>query len=270
MTCSTIWKTGLGGCVRRCKAAIIAVALSAAPAQAEALKVFAAASLTDALDEALPLCIAGTSDTATGVYAGSGTIARQIDQGAPANLFISANPQWMDWLEQRGMIAPETRVDLLGNALVVVSVRKQDSGLDTDQNKTWAEVIGTLDASKIAVADMESVPAGIYSKQALESAGLLDRTDVRDRLVQSASVREAFTWVVRRELGLGFVYKTDALTAPDIRAFAVPPDAHDPIRYPAAVVADNDSPNARRLLDCLQGEEASGVFRRYGFIILAE
>jgi len=248
----------------RFKTAIFAAAtLLSLPAQAEALKVFAAASLTEALDNALEVCAHDTEMTATGIYAGSGTIARQIEQGAPADLYISANPQWMDWLEKRGMIAVETRVDLLGNRLVLAAARDAESGTPTlnDIDTRHREF-------RFAAAETGSVPAGIYARQAFEAQGWWD--GLQGRLVQASNVREVLTWVVRQEVTLGAVYRTDALN--ELRAVIVhefSSETHDPIRYPAAVVADNDSPNARRLLACLRGEEASDVFRQFGFTVLA-
>lgn len=251
---------------RNCTRAIplLLATLIALPANAETLKIFAAASLTDALDAALVPCTANSDFNAIGIYAGSGTIARQIEQGAPADIYISANPEWMDWLAKRERIVAETRVDLLGNELVLVSMSEPDGEPDTN----WVDRLSANEsAERIAVADMQSVPAGIYTRQALNSANLLQNSDFAARLVQASNVREAFTWVVRDEVSLGFVYRSDA-TGRDIGAiFPVEETRHDPIRYPAAVIADNDSPNARRLLTCLQGEEASEIFKRYGFTV---
>ena len=245
--------------------------VAAMPAQAKDLKVFAAASLTEALDETLTICAKETGLSATGVYAGSGTIARQIEQGAPADIYISANPQWMDWLEKRRMIVPETRVDLVGNELVLISVPKAKTAVHRADGADWIDVItGFTTPSKIAIADIQSVPAGIYARQAMERAGLLEDVEITSRLVQASNVREALTWVLREELGLGFVYRSDAIDIDITGTFPIPSDLHDHIRYPAAVIADNDSPNARRLLACLEGEEASDVFRQFGFTVLAD
>ena len=247
-----------------------AAVLFAAPAQAEGLRVFAAASLTEALDQALDVCETATGLSATGVYAGSGTIARQIEQGAPADIYISANPQWMDWLEKRGMIVGETRIDLVGNDLVLISVRKAETKLYLEDGADWIDVITSPIPSKIALADMQTVPAGIYARQAMENAGLLKDPELNARLVQASNVREALSWVNRRELGLGFVYRSDAARIDVIGVFPVPSDLHDPIRYPAAVIADSNSPDAKRLLACLSGEEASEVFQAFGFTSLTD
>jgi len=205
-----IWMKGLRGCVRPKGLWLVAAMFAAMPAQANDLKVFAAASLTEALDETLMVCTDETGLSATGVYAGSGTIARQIEQGAPADIYISANPQWMDWLEKRGMIADATRIDLVGNELVLISVRKDETLVYLeDSNPDWIDVItGFTTPSKIAIADIQSVPAGIYARQAMERAGLLEDAEITSRLVQASNVREALTWVLRRELGLGLLSAT--------------------------------------------------------------
>lgn len=231
--------------------------VAAAPlsAMAEPLRVFAAASLTEAMEEVLSLCAAQSGQAAIGVYAGSGTIARQIDRGAPADLVISANPDWMDWLAARGLIVPETRQDLLSNALVLLSTRAGDTEGD------WRSVLGAAAGDGIAVADLVSVPAGIYARQALEAAGMLDSV----RLVQASNVREALTWVVRGELSLGIVYRSDAAAWGEGRVFPIEPATHDPIRYPAALLSDTAGPEARALLACIAADEAAITFERHGF-----
>lgn len=250
---------------RNCTRAILFAAASLTPlsASADALKVFAAASLTNALDAALISCTADTNDTAIGVYAGSGTIARQIEQGAPANIFISANPEWMDWLEKRERVAAETRVDLLGNRLVIVASDQSADLLRGDGADPWAR----LADARIAVADTDSVPAGIYARQSLEAQGWWRKAEIQSALVQASNVREALTWVLRGEADFGIVYASDAQSAPALTSALIDAETHDPIHYPAAIVSDHDSPNARRLLTCLQGEEASGIFSEYGFIV---
>lgn len=250
MTCSMISTKALRGCVRFKPLWFLAATLSSAPAQAEGLRVFAAASLTDALDKALEVCATSHDVAATGVYAGSGTIARQIEQGAPADIYISANPQWMDWLEQRGLIVEDTRVDLLGNTLVLIENRSDRPA--------------PSETSPFAIADPATVPVGRYTKQALESADAWPPES--SKLVYASNVREVLAWVARGEAPRGIVYASDAKAEPRVKIieeFSEP--AHDPIRYPAAVTTDHDSPNAKRLLACLTSEEASEVFRAFGF-----
>lgn len=226
------------------------IALLATPALTEPLTIFAAASLTDALDAALEVC----DPTAIGVYAGSGTAARQIANGAPANLYISASPEWMYWLAARGMIVEETRTDLLSNRLVLIANRERDGDAKPD----------ALIRDRIALADTETVPAGQYARQAFEARGWWDRAGFQDALVQAGNVREALSWVARGEAGYGVVYASDAHSEPRVIVKEVfDADEHDPIRYPAAVV--RNGPKAQSLLACLKGEEALDVFERFGF-----
>lgn len=234
-------------------------------ASAADLRVFAAASLTDALDEALTVCAVETDIPAIGVYAGSGTIARQIEQGAPADIYISANPQWMDWLEKRERIAADTRVDLIANTLVLI--RREDVPLILIGSNNWFDQIAK---QRFAIANSASVPAGIYARQYLENVNLWERLNAQPGLIEASNVREVLTWVMRGEAGYGVVYATDVQKSQDLAIAEIDDKLHDPIRYPAAVIADNDSPKARRLLACLQGEKASDVFKKFGFSLLAE
>lgn len=232
-----------------------AAALFAVPVQAEGMRVFAAASLTDALDKALEVCTASTEISATGIYAGSGAIARQIEHGAPADIYISANPQWMDWLEKRGMIAPATRIDLLGNRLVIIENRADQSD--------------PPEASPFAIADPTTVPVGRYAKQALESTGAWPPE--ASKLIYASNVREVLAWVARGEALRGVVYASDAKAEARIAVVKeFSESAHDPIHYPAAIVTDRNTPKTKRLLACLKDEEASDVFRRFGFTVLTD
>lgn len=241
--------------------------VSAPTVHAETLKVFAAASLTDTLDEVLAICSSKTDLNATGIYAGSGTLARQIEQGAPAAIYISANPEWMDWLQKRGRIIEGQRVDLIGNSLVLVQSKSME--LNTKSEGTLPDLPAILKGRRIAIADPDSVPAGRYAKQAFETHDWWNKPEVQNALVPGVNVREVLSWVAKSEIAFGIIYHTDLLR--DSRAdllWTFAADAHDPIRYPAAVIADNDSPNARRLLTCLKSKEASDVFIKFGFSVL--
>lgn len=243
------------------------VCVNAPSVSAETLKVFAAASLTDTLDEVLAVCSSKTDLKATGIYAGSGTLARQIEQGAPAAIYISANPEWMDWLQKRGRIIEEQRVDLIGNSLVLVQSKSLE--LDRKSEGTLPDLPAILKGRRIAIANPDSVPAGRYAKQAFETHGWWDKPEVQNALVSGANVREALSWVAKGDVAFGIVYHTDLLKDSRVEAlWTFVADAHDPIRYPAAVIADNDSPNARRLLACLKSKEASDVFIEFGFSVL--
>ncbi len=237
------------------------------PVRAETLKVFAAASLTDTLDDVLSVCSSKTGLDATGIYAGSGTIARQIEHGAPAAIYISANPEWMDWLQKRGRIVEEERIDLIGNTLVLIQSNLLKLKIKTENSPPDLSTI--LESKRIGIADPDSVPAGRYAKQALETHGWWDKPEVQNALVPGANVREVLSWVAKGDVAFGIVYHTDLLRENRVNALWIfEADAHDPIRYPAAVTTDHDSPDARRFLTCLAGQEASDIFIKSGFIAL--
>ncbi len=218
--------------------------LGAGMARAESVTVFAAASLKGALDEV----VAGWGGEARVSYAGSSALARQIAAGAPADVFISANPEWVDWLEAEG-VALE-RVDLLGNALVLVA-GADDMRVGLDQLKGQ---------DRVAMALVEAVPAGIYGKAALESLALWEA--VAPRVVQADNVRAALALVALGEAPLGIVYATDALAEPGVRVVAeFPPESHPPITYPVAALSAAGEP----LMAYLKSPEAAEIFARHGF-----
>ncbi|MBY6048053.1 molybdate ABC transporter substrate-binding protein [Vannielia litorea] len=218
--------------------------LGAVTARAESVTVFAAASLKGALDEV----VAGWSGEARVSYAGSSALARQIAAGAPADVFISANPEWVDWLEAEG-VALE-RADLLSNALVLVA--------GADDLRVGLEALEGDD--RVAMALVEAVPAGIYGKTALERLTLWD--SVAPRVVQADNVRAALALVALGEAPLGIVYATDALAEPGVRVVAeFPAESHPPIIYPVAALSEAGGP----LMAYLQSPEAAEIFARHGF-----
>ncbi|MGR3794034.1 molybdate ABC transporter substrate-binding protein [Vannielia sp. SX4] len=223
--------------------------LGAVTARAESVTVFAAASLKGALDEV----VAGWSGEARVSYAGSSALARQIAAGAPADVFISANPEWVDWLEAEG-VALE-RADLLSNALVLVAA--------ADDPRVGLEALEGGD--RVAMALVEAVPAGIYGKAALESLALWEA--VAPRVVQADNVRAALALVALGEAPLGIVYATDALAEPGVRVVAeFPAGSHPPITYPVAALSEAGAP----LLEFLQTPEAAEIFARHGFEVPEE
>lgn len=238
----------------------------AAPAHAaaEPLVVFAAASLKTALDE---IAVRFSRDAARPgprlSYAGTPALARHIEQGAPADVFISADADWMDYLEARNLIRPGTRLDLLGNSIVLVAPRGAGAvALDNP-----GELARTLGQGRLAIADVSAVPAGRYGKAALEKLGLWGV--VRDRLAQTENVRAALLFVSRGEAALGLVYGTDAAADPSVRvAASFPPDSHPPIVYPAAAIRASVNPDAAAFLAYLKGAQATEIFERRGFIAL--
>ena len=229
------------------------------PAAAE-VTVFAAASLTAAASEVFE----GEGSTEVSLsFAASSVLAHQIDAGAPADLFLSANSAWMDFLEQRGRIDTATRVDLLANRLAVVA--PAGSGLDV-------EMAGDFDfpdsfAGRLALGDPDHVPAGVYAKQALVRLGWWSRLE--PRLAPAPDVRGALVFVERGACSAGIVYATDAAASDRIEVAAEIPDSlHEPILYPAAVVAGRDSPQVRAAMARLLSPAAARIFRRHDFVVL--
>ena len=226
-----------------------------------ALCLFAAASLTSALTEILPR---RSFPRARISFAGSSALARQIDAGAPADLFVSASPRWMDYLQERGRIEAGTRFDLLANRLVVIAPAA--SGLEV-RPRPGFDLAGAF-RGRLAVGDPDHVPAGIYARQALQALGWWPALE--PRLAPAPDVRAALLYVERGECEAGVVYATDAAISRRVRVAAELADSlHAPIRYPAAVVAGRDSPAVRRLVRRLRSREAAEVFRAHGFTPLA-
>ena len=247
--------------VSRPAAAAVIIACNPLPAIAAAeVTVFAAASLTAAAGEIFEG--AGSTEVSLS-FAASSVLARQIDAGAPADLFLSANSAWMDFLEQRGRIDTATRVDLLANRLAVVA--PEGSGLDV-------EISGNFDfpgsfAGRLALGDPDHVPAGMYARQALVRLGWWPRLE--PRLAPAPDVRGALVFVERGACSAGIVYATDAAASDRIEVAAEIPDSlHEPILYPAAVVAGRDSPQVRAAMARLLSPAAARIFRDHGFIVL--
>lgn len=240
------------------------LALLAGSAALADVTVFAAASLKTALDEAAAAYQAGTGETLTLSYAGSSALARQIQLGAPADVFISANTAWMEALDADGLIAPGTRSDLLANRLALVA---HGAGSAVEITP-WLDLPAMLGRGRLSMALVDAVPAGIYGKQALTSLGLWDA--VVPRVAQTDNVRAALALVSLGEAPLGITYRTDALADPNVSILGLfPEDSHDPIRYPAAALAGR-AETAGPFLDWLRGAEAREIFESHGFAVLAE
>jgi molybdate transport system substrate-binding protein len=235
----------------------------AASAAAE-IVVFAAASLKEALDDAVRAYDGQSGDAVKVSYAASSTLARQIESGAPADVFISADLDWMDYLQQHGLIKPQTRRNLLGNRLVIIAPAESDLKLDIEPG---FDLAGALRGGRLAMADPDSVPAGKYGKAALEKLGVWN--SVQAAVAPAENVRAALLFVSRREAPLGIVYATDAAADPRVKIAGVfPEDTHPPIIYPAAVTADSKNPGAARLLDFLASPAARPIFEKRGFTVL--
>ena len=237
------------------------VAAPPATAADRPLLVFAAASLKNALDEVAKQWQRANGKPVIISYAATSALARQIEQGAPADLFISADLDWMDYLETRDLIKSGTRVNLLGNRLVLVAPR------DVSPRIVGLDIPAALGDGKLAMATIDAVPAGKYGKAALESLGMWSA--VKDHVVQSDNVRAALILVARGEARLGIVYQTDAEADPNLRIVGLfPADSHPPIIYPAALVASSKHGDGRRLLDYLASAAAKPLFEKQGFTLL--
>lgn len=229
------------------------------PGHAEDITVFAAASLKTALDQIATDWTEGSGNTVAISYAGSSQLARQIEEGAPADLFLSASADWMDSVDAAGLIEEGTRKDLLGNTLVLV-------GFDAGP-VALPDLPAALNGGKLAMALVDSVPAGVYGKQALTSLGLWDQ--LAPSVAQADNVRAALALVATGEAPFGIVYASDAVAERGVAVAATfPEDSHDPITYPAAMIATSDKPAARAFLDHLSSAPAAEVFTAQGFAVL--
>ena len=239
--------------------------LGGVPARAaEAPTVFAAASLKNALDEIAGSYAKEGKPAPRISYAASNTLAKQIEQGAPADLFFSADLDWMDYLARKDLIRPETRVSLLANSIVLIAPQDSKAAVTMGPGLDLAAALGQ---GRLAMGNVEAVPAGKYGKAALEKLG--GWTGVKDKVAQAESVRAALLLVSRGEAPLGIVYATDAAADANVRIVATfPADSHPPIVYPVALTRDSASPDAAGLLAYLRGPAAKAAFEKQGFTVL--
>ena len=232
------------------------------PAHAEDVTVFAAASLTNALNEIAAQFSAKTGTHMLASYAASSSLAKQIEQGAPAQIFASADLKWMDYLVEKKLVDPDSRINLLGNRLVLIA--PLDSQLDKMEINPKTDIAALAGAGRIATGDPDSVPVGLYFRQAMERAG--QWAAIEPKLARSDSVRAALALVERGEAPLGVVYATDAAISRKVRIVGVFPESmHDFIVYPFALVAGKDSAAAKALLAYLSSNDAKAVWAKYGF-----
>lgn len=245
-------------------AGVLSFSAVAQSADAAQLTVFAAASMGDVMRDLAPLWKAQGGDAFRTSLAGSSVLARQIQQGAPADVFISANAAWMDLLERDGVILPGTRSDLAANTLVLIARDPQAAPIAPGQDLA-AQIDKRLGNGRLAMALVDAVPAGIYGKAALETLGAWP--GLAPRIAQADNVRAALALVASGEAPLGIVYATDALAEPRVRVIATfPPGTHPPIRYPVAAVAGGHDAAARAFLAFLRSPGAAGVLRAHGFL----
>jgi molybdate transport system substrate-binding protein len=237
-----------------------------ASAQARDVVVFAAASLKNALDDAGAAWTRQTGRRVVASYAASNALARQIEAGAPADIFFSADLDWMDYASARGLIKPESRISLLGNALVLVAPKGSTAQVALQPGLDLAPLLG---GGRLAMGHVDAVPAGKYGKAALEHLGAW--AGVKDKIAQTDNVRAALLLVSRGEAPLGIVYRTDAVSDPNVTIAGTFPDSsHPPIVYPVALTKDTTSADAATFLAFLRSDTIRPYFERQGFTILSK
>lgn len=246
-------------CIKFCASLATLIAL-ALPAKAAApVTIFAAASTQQAVETVIAACplLAGTE--CRGVYAASSTLARQIDSGAPADLFVSANLKWMDHLQAHGRIVDASRHVIAANRLVAIAPDNDDVAIVSQD-----ALIAWFGRDRIALGDPAHVPAGIYAKQTLTALGAWET--LRSRVVAMPNVRAALAVVARGEASAGIVYATDARVTKDVRVvFTFAENLHVPIRYPLALIKDRDGAAARRVYALFLSDTGWNAFKAAGF-----
>ena len=248
----------------------LALAVSMVPGLAQAqdsVVVFAAASLKNALDEIAATWSKDTGKPAPKIsYAASSALAKQMEQGAPADMFISADLDWMDYVAGKSLIKADTRFNLLGNKIVLIAPKESKT---TTLAISGADLAKALAGGRLSMANIDSVPAGKYGKAALEKLGAWNA--VKASIAQAENVRAALLLVARGEAPLGIVYSTDAAAEPTVKIVATfPDDSHPPIIYPAAVTKDTKSSDAAPFLDYLKSPKARPSFEKQGFTVLVK
>ena len=244
----------------------IVCGVSSSPASAEDknLTVFAAASMKNALDDVDAAYTAKTGVKVVASYAASSVLAKQIDQGAPADIFLSADTDWMDYAATRKAINTTTRTNLLGNSIVLIAPK--DSAIDKVAIASGFDLASLAGPGRIATGDVNSVPAGKYAKAALEKLGAWQAA--APKFAMAESVRAALTLVARGEAVLGIVYATDAKVEPEVKIIGTfPADSHPPIIYPVAATT-SAGPASADYLAFLHTPAAKTIFEKYGFTFL--
>jgi molybdate transport system substrate-binding protein len=243
-------------------------ALAGAPHPAAAqdtLTVYAAASMRNALDDVNAAFTKASGVKVTASYEASSALAKQIEQGAPADVFISADLRWMDYASEHKLIQPDTRVNLLGNKLVLIAPK--DSKLDNVPIAQGFDIAKLAGDGRIAVADVKAVPAGLYAKAALEKLGAWQAAE--PKLAMAENVRATLAFVARGETPVGIVYATDAKVEPKVKIVGVFPDgSHPAVTYPVAATAASKNAATPRYLAFLRSKDAKAIFEKYGFSVL--
>jgi molybdate transport system substrate-binding protein len=235
-----------------------------APAHAKDVVIFAAASLKNALDDIGAAWTRQTGKRAVFSHAASSALAKQIEAGAPADIFFSADHDWMNYAVTKNLIRPESRANLLGNGLVLIAPKGAAVQVALQPGLDLAAVLGN---GRLAMGHVDAVPAGKYGKAALEKLGAWE--GVKDKVAQAENVRAALLLVARGEAPLGIVYRTDAAADPNVAIVAsFPADSHPPIVYPVALTKDSNNPDAASFLDFLRSGQARPFFEKQGFTVI--
>ena len=243
---------------------VIAVAPQTASAQDKSITVFAAASMKNALDDVDAAFTKKTGVKVVASYDASSALMKQIEAGAPADVFISADLKWMDYGSQKKLVKDDTRVNLLGNTLVLIATK--DSKIGNVAIKPGFDLAKLAGDGRIATGDVKAVPVGIYAQAALQKLGVWPA--VEPKMAMTQNVRAALTLVARGEAPLGIVYSTDAKVEPGVKVIATfPEDSHDPIIYPVAATG-NAKPDAMAYLAFLRSAAAKTIFENYSFAVL--
>ena len=244
-------------------AAAISLSVAGHAAAAENITVFAAASLTNALQDIVSQYEKNKHEIKIVTsYASSSMLARQIEQGAPADLFISADQQWMDYAAQKNSVENDSRYTLLGNDLVLIApAAARPEAVTINKETDWKRL---LKGQRIATGDPDHVPAGIYAKEALQNLGAWDT--LSPVMARANNVRAALALVERNETPYGIVYGSDAVASHNVTVVGhFPADSHKPVEYPMAIVKDHRHPAVSAFYDYLKGPEAAAIFKKYGF-----
>jgi molybdate transport system substrate-binding protein len=254
----------LGGALGLAAALLITWSPLPARAQDGNIVVFAAASLKNALDAVNAAWEKESGKKASISYAASSALAKQMEQGAPAQVFISADLDWMDYVAQKNLIKPETRSNLLGNRIVLIAPKDKAKAIEIKPGFDLAKVLGD---GRLAMANVEAVPAGKYGKAALEKLGVWN--SVSGKVAQAENVRAALLLVSRGEAPAGIVYQTDAASDRSVEIIgAFPEDAHPPIIYPIALTSTATSPDAAAFLAYIKSNKTKPMFEAQGFTVL--
>src|SRR5215468_8826435 len=244
--------------------AALASGLGPAAAQSRDVLVFAAASLKNALDDIAAQWQRETGKKVAISYAASNNLIKQIEQGAPADIFFSADLDWMDYGQQKNLIKSDTRTNLLGNRIVLIAPKDSIVKIDI---RPGIDLAAALKGGRLAMGNVDAVPAGKYGKAALEKLGAWD--GIKDKIAQAENVRAALLLVSRGEAPLGIVYQTDAASDPGVKIVGTfPADSHPPIIYPVALTKDSANPDASAFLNFLKSPAARPAFEKQGFTVL--